>query len=379
MLFEYGLTNFFSFKEGALVSFRFDKNTPAAVSRGQRCASVLGVHGANASGKTQLLKALQFLSWFCSRSFAIKPDADMPISAFATSEQPSGFYVEFECNDASYRYECEVLRARVCREVLYRTKSRRTKLFERIDNALEHVTREYHALQAINYRSNVSVIATVNQHQLGILDDVYEFFRNIYSNVSFRGLYDLHLDINETARFLHDTPACLERVNALIGECDTGVRRVLIEQRESEDGQCIYYPTFMHDIDGIEFPVPASMESSGTKRLFQVFPLYLSTLENGGVLVADEFDLHLHPHLLPAILDCFLDPVKNPKHAQLLLTSHDSNIMDTLGRYRTYVTTKRDNESFAFRLDDVPGDLLRNDRPIAPIYEASKIGGVPRV
>ena len=379
MLLEYGLHNFFAFKEGAVVSFRFDRKAPESVTFGRTCSTVLGVHGANASGKTQLLKALQFLSWFCARSFALKPDSDMPISAFATSGDPSSFYVEFECGETEYRYECSLTRTHVRSEVLYRTRARRIKLFERIDNSITYATRELHALQSLTYRSNVSVIATVNQHQIGMFTDVFDFFSNIDSNVGFTGLYDLHLDISETSRFLHENPACLDRVNSLIAACDTGVKRVVIEHRETEDGRTLHYPTFIHDIDGKDFPVPAATESSGTKRLFQIFPLYLTTLQNGGVLVADEFDLHLHPHLLPAILDHFLDPKKNPKQAQLLLTSHDSNIMNTLGRYRTYVTTKRDNESFAFRLDDVPGDLLRNDRPIAPIYDDGKIGGVPRV
>lgn len=379
MLLEYGLHNFFAFKEGAVVSFRFDRKAPESVTLGRACSTVLGVHGANASGKTQLLKALQVLSWFCARSFALKPDSDMPISAFATSHEPSSFYAEFECAGTEYRYECSFTRARVCSEVLYRTRARRIKLFERTDNAIVYATRELQALQTLTYRSNVSVVATVNQHQIGMLADVFEFFGNIYSNVGFSGLYDLNLDISETSRFLYEDRACLDRVNALIAACDTGVARVVIEHRETEDGHTQYYPTFIHAIDGIDFPVSAAMESSGTKRLFQIFPLYLTTLQNGGVLVADEFDLHLHPHLLPTILDHFLDPKKNPKQAQLLLTSHDSNIMNTLGRYRTYVTTKRDNESFAFRLDDVPGDLLRNDRPISPIYDDGKVGGVPRV
>jgi hypothetical protein len=70
-----------------------------------------------------------------------------------------------------------------------------------------------------------------------------------------------------------------------------------------------------------------------------------------------------------------LDP-KQTRSRQLLFTTHNTEIMDILGRYRTYLVQKVDNESFAYRLDEVPGDILRNDRPISPAYNDGKIGAL---
>jgi hypothetical protein len=75
----------------------------------------------------------------------------------------------------------------------------------------------------------------------------------------------------------------------------------------------------------------------------------------------------------------FLDPETNPNNAQLLFTTHDSEILNGLGRYRTYLVNKVDNECFAYRLDEIPGDILRNDRPILPAYNEGKIGGIPKL
>ena len=74
-----------------------------------------------------------------------------------------------------------------------------------------------------------------------------------------------------------------------------------------------------------------------------------------------------------------MDPEKNKMNAQLLFTTHSLEIIDITGRYRTYLVNKDENVSFAFRLDEVPGDMLRNDRSLIPAYREGRIGGVPRL
>lgn len=379
MLLEYGLSNFFSFKEGAVISFRFDGNTPEDIAQGRSCSTIMGVNGANAAGKTHLLKAIDFVSWFGAHSFDWKPGTKMPIEPYAGSEEPIEFYAEFSIEKIIYRYEIAVTGEKVYREALYRTKSKRTQLYERIENKIVDATKEFNSLHTLTLRNNVSVISTINQHQLPILRDVYDFLFKISTNVGYSGLHEPFSDINRIAKLLAETPLVHEFVENFIRDCDTGISRIAIHQREGEKDEPIFYPLFMHTIGDHEYGVATHEESSGTKRLFQTLPYYLMMLTVGGVLVIDEFDLHLHPHILPKLLELFTDPESNPKNAQLIFTSHDARILDSLGRYRSCIATKRDNESFAFRLDEVPGDLLRNDRPISPVYEDGKIGGVPRV
>ncbi|EJL6274821.1 hypothetical protein NMR36_002930, partial [Vibrio cholerae] len=57
-------------------------------------------------------------------------------------------------------------------------------------------------------------------------------------------------------------------------------------------------------------------------------------------------------------------------------TAHNTEVMDALGRYRTILVNKEGNESYCYRLDEV--SMLRNDRPISPLYKKGKIGGVPK-
>ena len=102
-------------------------------------------------------------------------------------------------------------------------------------------------------------------------------------------------------------------------------------------------------------------------------------LEQGGVLLLDEFDINLHPNLLPMLINLFDDPEKNLNNAQMIFSTHDTAIMDRLGKYRTYLVNKENNESFGYRLDEIPGDILRNDRPVSSPYRNGKVGGVPKV
>ncbi|MDR5837442.1 AAA family ATPase [Caballeronia sp. LZ034LL] len=379
MLLEYGVKNFFSFKEGAVVDLRFDGNTPEDISGSLPAATIAGFSGANAAGKTHLLKALNFLRWFAAESFDWKPDAAMPIESYGGSAEASEFFLEFSIGSVTYVYEIEVTEREVVRETLYRTRTKRTLVFERVGNQIARTTKEFSSLNSLKLRSNVSTISMANQYQLEILKDVHQFFVNVYTNVSYGGLHAPVFDMNEMSRLLSESPNAHRFVEEFIKSCDTGVSRIDLLKREGEKGEAVYFPAFIHEIEGREYHVSSFEESSGTKQLFLTLAHYFSTLTTGGILVVDEIDQHLHPHILPKLVSLFTDPALNKKNAQLLFTSHDTRIMDTLGRYRTFIVNKRENESFVFRLDEVPGDLLRNDRPISPIYEDGKVGGVPRV
>lgn len=114
----------------------------------------------------------------------------------------------------------------------------------------------------------------------------------------------------------------------------------------------------------------------GTKALFLNLYKYWLVLKDGALLVFDEFDTHLHPMILPEIIELFQSKSINKKNAQLLITAHNTEIIDSLGRYNTVLVNKENNESYCYRLDEI--SLLRNDRSISPIYKKGKIGGIPR-
>lgn len=375
MLLEYGFKNFFSFKEGAEISFRLDENCPAKISRNKDYSNLLCIKGANGSGKTNILRALYFLGSFCSRSFSADPDHLLLFNSHFDSEDHTEFYAEFRMGSYLYRYELEAIDTEVLRETIYRTKSKKTKILERKLNKITFVSKAFDPLKAIKLRKNASIISTDNQYQLGLLKDLYKFFRNINSNVSYGGLNESLPNDDGVSKFLFQNSEYFDFVKKFISECDVGVTDIELVESKSDDGTVRYSPVFMHGDE----PVTKYTESSGTKALFRSLGNYKRVIENGGILVADEFDIHLHPDILPKIINLFEDEKINKKAAQLIFTTHSEEVLNILGRYKTYLVNKENNESYTYRLDEIPGDILRNDRPILPAYRDGKIGGVPKL
>ncbi len=381
MLIEFGMKNYFCFEEGVTISFELDKNCPKTISHGKSFTTLLAVKGANGSGKTQILKGLSFLGWFCTSSFLYKPEEQMGILPFFDSKNPSYLYAKFIRGDVTYLYELTATMIEIHKEVIYRTKAkgRRTKIFERKKNEITHLIDEFSQLAKINLRGNASVISTAHQYAFKELDDIYNFFDTMISNVTFGGLSDAGVDINIVSSHMHSSKKILNFTKSFIHECDVGISDVQIHSRKNEDNKDEYYPVFIHENEGKKHSLTGQTESSGTKMLFKELFRYHVVLEGGGTLVLDEFDRHLHPHILPKLCKLFEDPDINKHNAQLLFSTHDGEILNYLGRYRTYLVNKEANASYAYRLDEIPGDILRNDRPILPSYNDGKIGGVPKL
>lgn len=380
MFLSYGIRNFLSFKDGATVSFELDGNVPVHVSNGKDFATILCVKGANGSGKTHLLKGLAFLANFVNSSFSYERDASIPIAPFARNREPSAFFAEFRIGDALYLYELEASPEKVHRESLYRTLKRKTLLFERRDDSIVSAVRGLEQLRNIKLPRNASVISMAHQHELSMLEPVHQAFSHVLFNVSKTGVLSRpFLDIDRASEIFEKNPPLLAFATKFLRECDVGISDIKIGNAEEADGKTRYFPIFIHTVDGEDVPIHPATESSGTKQLYCHLLAYALTLSRGGTLVLDEFDLYLHPLILPKLLDLFLDETINPKGAQLLFTTHQSAIMDMCGRYRTYLVSKEDNASFAYRLDEVPGDVLRNDRSISQPYIEGRIGGVPKL
>ena len=130
MIYSFGAKNYFSFKDYFEVSFELNSKVPKSISKGQKASTVMGVKGANASGKTSILKSLEFLTAFCTRSFQREEGSDNYIFSFFHNNDPSEFYIDFEINGIRYIYEVSLTTKEVIREALYKKISRKTKIFE---------------------------------------------------------------------------------------------------------------------------------------------------------------------------------------------------------------------------------------------------------
>lgn len=395
MIYSYGFKNYFGFKEGANVSFHLNGRVPKDVSHGRDVATILGVKGANGAGKTNLLKALSFLSSFCSYSFYSKDGSSIDADPYFHSEAPSEFYIEFLYGDYIYTYELAVTVSKVVYERLYRKskngdgelkKTRKVPVFIRNGNDISDCLSEIAQVKVISLKDNASLISSAFHYKfdepLKILNEVYMFFASFITNVHYTGLNDFSLDTNSirfVSEFYFKNEKAFNFVKNIIVKSDLGISDIEIVQGIDDSGKKYYFPIFEHKVGKNKYSLTIYDQSSGTKSLYVKLNHYWRALSSGSVLVLDEFDLNCHPFILPKLLELFESTDTNPLGAQFIFTSHITEVLEKLSKYRTYLVNKESNECYCYRLDEIGGDILRHGRAIAPIYNEGKIGGVPKL
>lgn len=377
MILKYGAKNFYCFRDGIEISFELGANCPKSISKNKKVANLLCVKGANGSGKTNALKIISFLRHFCADSFSYKPEQEIPIDSYFHNENPIDLFCEVELNGIQYRYELSTTSKKIISETIYRKKKRYTPILHRDNNELSKCASELGALCAIKLRSNASVISTAHQYELEGIKPIYKFFGSIFTNVVSSGRQEVNIGHNLTSEVYHTDKSLFDFAKTVIKKCDNGITDIQINKRKNEEGKDIYYPIFFHSAKVKNNFLTFYEQSSGTRALFNILPAYHYVIEDGGLLVFDEFDINFHPHILPFLIGIFDDEKINKKNSQMIFTTHNSDIMDYLGRYRTILVNQDESESYAYRLDEIPGDILRNDRPITPAYKSGKLGGVP--
>ena len=141
----------------------------------------------------------------------------------------------------------------------------------------------------------------------------------------------------------------------------------------------------MHKVIGSDelASIPLEEESDGTLKMFALYPALQDTLESGGVLFVDELNARLHPLLVRGFLITFLNPTTNPKHAQLVFTTHDSWQLSNnlLRRDEIWFTEKaQTGVSTLYSLADfvdVDGIKIRKDESYEKNYLLGKYGAIP--
>lgn len=375
MLLGFGGRNFYSFKEDFDISLE---------SKGE-VLSLLGIKGANASGKTNVIKALAFIRMFMHSSFLeFKPGNDILCKSFFGSDEPIELYIHFKIDDIEYKYEIEFTQKGLIKEVLSRKDLRWTKILIREEKKITKCIKELNEIKKISInRNNASIISIAHQYGLEELEPFYNFAKNIITNVDFLGKKtndEYFLGIEDISELYSKNKKLLKIVEKFLSSADTGINKIeIIEIEDKVKQKKRYLPLFFHKSEESVYNVDYYDESNGTKLLYRQLGVYFEALAKGFVVAYDEFDIGLHPDLSLMILDLFDNKETNPFGAQLIFTTHYSEVMDKLGKYRLIFVNKEDNESYLYRLDEIPGEILRPDRSIMPAYNSRKIGGRPKV
>jgi len=140
----------------------------------------------------------------------------------------------------------------------------------------------------------------------------------------------------------------------------------------------VYKVNTTHIANGINYEFDISEESLGTQVIFSFIPVIRDVLDNGKVLLIDEFDKSLHPYIVKYIVELFNDPDLNKNNAQLIFNTHDTNLLDLelLRRDQIWFTEKnpKDGESTLYSLDDFS---IRKSENVEKGYLLGRYGAVP--
>jgi len=423
MLIEFTVGNFCSFRDQATLSMvaanlkaknrSLDENNVVVLPNQPNLLTSAAIYGPNASGKSNLIGALTFMrSFILHSSEGTAATGGIGVDPFRlnprTAQEPSFFEAAFIIEDQRYRYGFEVTDELVVREWLYTVpKTREVKLFERTPDGMSVGTsfREGRKLQE-QTRPNALFLTVVAQFNGKIAQRIVGWFRSL--GIA-SGLNDMGMKIYTEQKLVDGEQA--EEIVRLVTRLDLGIAGLRAEkdtvddpvlppdmptelqramrtiiQHNKETGFAVDVKTVHHsyDDDGnvagdVEFEMELD-ESSGTRKLFAMAAPLLETLAEGRVMVVDELDSRLHTSMTKELVKLFNDVRTNPKHAQLIFSAQDTNLLDyELFRRDQIWFVEKDSRgaSQLYSLAEFKG--IRNDLFLEKSYMQGRFGAVPYV
>lgn len=396
MIHSFTCENFYSIRDKVEVDFTVGDNAPTKTSYAKiptdgRVSLVEAVIGANASGKTNILKVLPFIQWLVVDAYTDDPDADLPVRPFGHGgeSRPTKLSVVFSINERVFTYAFTMNPSRILSEKL----SERSKTTERSTSKILF-SREWNAdkeeykindkvfdITQIKLRKNSSVVATAFRDKNPLATLIATYWRDsVATNVAeagyrnYQSAAQLHDRLaNQAIEFFYDRPDLKDQVESILSRYDIGFNSF-----KKEEVQETSFFSIHHDFGGGGFDLPLRYESSGTKQIIIILQYLLTALTRGGIAVIDELDANLHPEIVEEIVSMFSSNELNPKSAQLFFSSHTPTILSSLDKYQIIFIEKNDAGcTDVWRLDSIKG--VRSDDNYYTKYIAGAYGAVPNL
>jgi uncharacterized protein len=438
MLIRFSVKNFRSFDEEVLFSLipgRSQKHQHHVQQQHSVDFKVLRMallYGANASGKSNLVRAMEFARDLILEGTRPKQLIDVqPFRLRAKSDDtPSRFEFEFIAGGKAYAYGFIIDRRKVHEEWLYNIhleSDQEDVIFERTtsregmtqatftETFAANLDEQFLHFVARGTRPNQLLFTELIENNVSYLDPIDRWFRHsltiIFPHSHFNGIeINVHADqefSQALAQFLHslhtgidevrlqrveieslDLPQeLIEKVSTELEEVEQpenetpqeiivvleapGQRRFML-QRTSDSGIESYSLATVRHFDGSEVVFEVSEESDGTQRLFDLFPVLHSSEEK--VFVIDELERSLHPNLVHRFIETFLGSKGNN---QLIVTTHESTLLDLSLLRRDEIWFVEKSPRGASTLYSLEEFKIRHDLDIRKGYLQGRFGAIP--
>jgi AAA15 family ATPase/GTPase len=364
MLIQFSVNNYHSIKDTITLNMLVSKSKNDKLKnffsiRNYKLLRSAVIYGANASGKSNIIKAMAFMRNFVLNTFKIIQSTDkLPHEPFKLSTETENSSTTFEIiffkDNIKFRYGFEYDSDIIYSEWLFSDeKGKEAKLFTRDVDEGDYVNREKfkeglkffdRKNERINISKNQLFIWKCDQENGKISKSILDWFKD------FNVLDGVSIEENITLGLIEKLNLKKEVVE-LVKTGDIDIDDIVIEEEEIDNFNTLpdivkrnillnkaqkiskisintkhkKYNKNGNVIGKEEFDL--SDESTGTKKLFSLAAPIIDTLQNGKVLVIDELEVNLHPILTQNLIKLFNDENVNKKNAQLIFTTHDTNLL----------------------------------------------------
>ncbi|MCD6180318.1 MAG: ATP-binding protein [Bacteroidales bacterium] len=423
MIIKFSVKNFKVIKDEITLSFEATKSDEleeyyiATPTPKLRLLKLAIIYGPNASGKTTILEALNFL-----RNLVVKPLPDKTVQfdnlkPFLGNEESkksnTSFKLEIVSKGTKYLYEVELNQKAIIKENLYRYKPKKALVYARttdIDKELTQIKfgptirldKNSKTILIYNTLWNNTVLGAYLKTNLALkeLQDVINWFKNklkpiitprteLFPFISDK-LEEERIDKTRIIKLLKKadfwinnivinketekvTDKTLEKLKIILPEKD-------VKQIEKQGKITIKGLLFEHFVNNQEFILPLKEESAGTKRYYEFCGILDMMLNNEIIVPIDELESSLHPDLIKHFLLTFL---KNNKNSQLIATTHYRELLmekDILRKDAIWFTErKKDGSTDLYSLADFDTSKIRKTSSIYNAYKIGKLGAVPNL
>ena len=411
MLLRFSAANHRSLREPqtlSLIASSLDDNDQGLIACGAaptgHVVPAAVIYGANASGKTNIVKALQWMRSAVLLSHRQgEPGGVIPRSPYkldsATQNRPSVFELDFFFGEMRYHYGFEALDKEFVSEWLYAfPRGRRQMLFQRqlqefrFGRALDGKNRVISQLT----RQNSLFVSAAAQNDHKRLSEISDYFRSIK--------FCSRISINPET--FHDKEQLDQRVINFLSHIGTGITGYTytpLEYSAEEVGKFKEFASAVaklmddetissdmlvkrfkgklklshRDRDGGDILFDINYESAGTRRLLVILDAVFAALDKGTPVIIDELDASLHTQACEAILQMFSSLQDNPRGAQLISTTHDTNLLSSLLLRRDQVWFTEKDSGGATHLYPLTDIRSRKGDNIERGYLQGRYGAIP--
>ncbi|MCL9804220.1 ATP-binding protein [Flavobacterium amniphilum] len=410
MIVEFSVKNFRSIKDLQTISFAITGLKSAkqykyvdlnniSEEHSQKCFNVIGLYGANASGKSNLIKAFQYFIDLMSKPSTSKSelsDLNQPhLFQDDLNNSESFFQLIFVLNKKKYRYGFTVKSNQdigldeiknynseeiITNEWLFSdVEKNMVSLFVREGNRiLTNNLQNQSKIPTDNlYRHNLFLVHAAAFDFTGECKKITDYFSAFtiseleFDNAKFRWMSILMLrDIKKKEKFIK-----------MLSSFNINISDIELEDYTEKDIFPQEKINFIKYFNNKKIKLNLKYnESAGTQKMFDLIGLLLLTFsfDKPAFVILDEIDSHFHPALLINLVRMFNNPEINKSKSQLLFTSHDTNLLSPklMRRDQFYFAEKAiDNATKIYSLADLRG--VRNTADFAKEYLAGHYGGLP--